>query len=279
MTLPRLYEMFHEKVPITCITAHDALSSRLADLAGSDIILVGDSLAMVAMGLESTSKIELDEMIYHTKAVTRGAQSAFIVADLPFGSYESSTTQACESAIKMIKRGGAEAVKFEGGRELEPIVRHLSSFGICTMPHIGLTPQRQVSTGGFKVQGRTAGSALRIYEDALILQEAGASMLLLEGVPDRIAAYISSKLRIPTIGIGAGPHTSGQVLVQIDMLGGFDAFTPKFLKRYSNYLQENTRAIKQYCDEVKQREFPERKHSYVIKDEEFEDFVKLARDL
>ena len=277
VTIPRLYEMYRAKEPITCLTAHDALSGRMADAAGIDMVLVGDSLAMVAMGLESTSEIDLDEMIYHCKAVSRGAPRPFLIADLPFGSYEQSTQQACESAIKMVKRGGAEAVKFEGGRELCPIVKHLSSFGIATVPHIGLTPQRQISTGGFKVQGKTAESARDILSDALALQEAGATMLLLEGIPDRVATMITNQLRIPTIGIGAGPGTSGQVLVQTDMLGGFDAFVPKFLKRYANILESHTAAIGQYHKEVKSGEFPTKKHSYSIKDAEYEKLVNLVK--
>lgn len=275
MTIPRLYEMYAAKQPITCITAHDALSGRMADEAGIDTVLVGDSLAMVAMGLESTSEIELEDMVYHCRAVARGAPRPFLIADLPFGSYEQSVEQACESAIRMVKHGRAEAVKFEGGRELCPIVERLSKFGIATVPHIGLTPQRQISTGGFKVQGKTAASAKELLDDALALEKAGATMILLEGVPDRVATVITERLNVPTIGIGAGSGTSGQVLVQIDMLGGFDAFVPKFLKRYANILETHTSAIAKYHSEVKSGEFPSKQNSYSIKDAEFEKFTEM----
>lgn len=274
MTIPKLYEMYRAKQPISCITAHDALSGRMADEAGIDTILVGDSLAMVAMGFESTSEIELEDMVYHCRAVARGAPRPFLIADLPFGSYEQSVEQAVQSAMRMVKHGRAEAVKFEGGRELVPIVERLSSFGIATVPHIGLTPQRQISTGGFKVQGKTAESARVLLDDALALQKAGATMLLLEGVPDRVAETITSNLSIPTIGIGAGGGTSGQVLVQIDMLGGFDAFVPKFLKRYANILETHTNAIAAYHQDVKSGAFPTKAHSYTIKDAEYAKFTE-----
>lgn len=276
LSIVDIYDMYHRKEPVSCLTAHDCISGRMADLAGVDIVLVGDSLAMVAMGYKDTNSIELDEMIYHARAVARGAKRPFLIADLPFGSYEKSVEQACESAIKMVKKGHIEAVKMEGGEELVPTIKHLSSYGLLTVPHLGLTPQRQASTGGFKVQGKTAESAKRILDAAYKLQDAGASMLLLEGIPDRVAALITSKLRIPTIGIGAGSGTSGQVLVQLDMLGGFDSFVPKFLKRYSDYLERNVAAIGQYHKEVKARQFPTREHSYVIKNAEFEKFKELA---
>lgn len=279
MTIPQLYSLYAQKTPITVLTAHDAISARIADQAGTDVILVGDSLAMVAMGHEQTHEIELEDMVYHTRAVARGNKSAFIVSDLPFGSYETSVEQGVASTVRLIKHGGAEAVKFEGGRELVPLVKQLSSFGIATMPHIGLTPQRQIATGGFKVQGKTAESALQLLRDALELQDAGATFFLLEGLPDRVASLITSKLSVPTIGIGAGPGTSGQVLVQLDMLGGFDTFTPKFLKKYGNYLEANTNAIKEYNAEVRAAEFPAKQHCYNIKDEEFSKFEQLAERL
>lgn len=276
ITIPQLYEMHSSSQPIVCITAHDAISARIGDLAGVDLLLVGDSLAMVSLGYESTAEIELEDMIYHCRAVSRGSKRPFLVADLPFGSYELGPTHAIESAVKMIKRGRAEAVKFEGGRELVPTVRHLSSYGITTMPHIGLTPQRAVATGGFKVQGRTSLDAMRVLEDAQALQEAGASMLLLEGVPAQVAKIIADHSKIPIIGIGAGPHVSGQVLVQLDMLGAFDGFAPKFVKQYSNMLSSSVAAIESYADEVRSRNFPTPAHAYKIKSEELQHFKELA---
>lgn len=217
-------------------------------------------------------------MIYHAKAVARGNKTSLLVADLPFGSYEISPEQAAASAIQMIKRGDMHAVKIEGGCENAATVKKLTSMGISVMGHVGLTPQRQASLGGFKVQGKTAASAESILLDALALQEAGCFAIVLEAMPSPMAELITEKLSIPTIGIGAGPGTSGQVLVQLDMLGGFDGFTPKFLKKYSNYLKINTEAIIQYRKEVKDRTFPEPHHCYSIKDEQVEKFKKLLEE-
>lgn len=269
VTIPAIRKMYRNKEPISAITAHDYISGIMADRAGVDVVLVGDSLSMVAMGHANTNEIDLDEMIYHTRAVARGVESAFVVADLPFGSYEVSPQQAMASAIKMVKKGFAEAVKIEGGRELAPAIKQLTSFGIPVVAHIGLTPQRQSSLGGFRVQGKTVASAVSVLEDALAVQEAGAFMMVIEAVPDKVGKLITDKMSIPTIGIGAGPGTSGQVLVQLDMLGGFDGFVPKFLKKYANILETNVKAMRQYSDEVKQRSFPSSEHCYAIKDDEF----------
>lgn len=217
-------------------------------------------------------------MIYHAKAVSRGSKSCLLVADLPFGSYEVSPEQAAASAIQMIKRGDMQAIKIEGGVENSATIKKLTSMGISIMGHIGLTPQRQASLGGFKVQGKTAESAESILQDALALQDAGCFAIVLEAVPAPMADLITQKLSIPTIGIGAGPHTSGQVLVQLDMLGGFDGFTPKFLKKYSNYLDINTEAIKQYNSEVKERQFPEPQHCYNVKQENVDKFKQLLQE-
>lgn len=271
--------MYLSKEPIVTLTAHDSISARLADDAGVDIILVGDSLAMVAMGYESTSEITLDDMIYHTRAVHRGARRPFIISDLPFGSFEQGPEQALESAVAMIKRGHAECVKFEGGRELVPTVKKLSSFGIATCPHIGLTPQRHISTGGFRVQGKTADSAISVLEDALALEKAGANFLLLEGLPARVGEEITKSVKIPTIGIGAGANTSGQVLVQLDMLGAFDAFSPKFSKRYAKLLDYATNAIGQYRKEVKAGLFPAKENCYSMKTEEHRKFLENAEKI
>lgn len=214
-------------------------------------------------------------MIHHARATRRGVKSAFLVADLPFGSYEISPEQALSSAIKMVKRGLVDAVKLEGGVENAETIKKITSKGIPVLGHIGLTPQRQVSLGGFKVQGKTAASAESMLQDALALQEAGCFAMVLEAVPPQIASLITKRLSVPTIGIGAGPDTSGQVLVFLDMLGGFDGFSPKFLKKYSNYLEINTSACAQYVKEVKERSFPEPQHCYTMKEEEVEKFKQV----
>lgn len=271
-TIPQLHKLYRDRTPISFLTAHDFISGVLADRAGVDAVLVGDSLAMVCLGYPDTNEIELDDMIHHSRAVARGVSSAFLVADLPFGSFGRSPEQTYDSAVKMVKRGKMDAVKIEGGVEIVPSVKALTTMGIPVLGHVGLTPQRQASFGGFKVQGKTADSAISILNDALALQEAGCFGVVLEAVPDRVGKLITEKLSIPTIGIGAGPGTSGQVLVQLDMLGGFDSFVPKFLKRYGNYLNDNVKAIEQYNNEVKGRQFPESEHCYTIKDAEFEKF-------
>lgn len=276
VTIPQLYQLASENRKFVTLTAHDSISARMAEQGGVDVVLVGDSLSMVAMGYEDTSEITLEDMIYHTRAVRRGAKKPLIITDLPFGSYEKGPTHAMDSAIQLIKKGKAEVVKMEGGRELAPTIKALSSYGIATCPHIGLTPQRQIATGGFKVQGKDAESALSVLEDALALQEAGATFFLLEGVPARVAEIITREVKIPVIGIGAGPHTDSQVLVQLDMLGGFDNFSPKFVKKYANLLQYTTSAISNYVQEVRGGQFPTREHSYVMKSEEYHKFLDLV---
>lgn len=214
-------------------------------------------------------------MIFHARAVSRGSKSAVLIADLPFGSYEISPDQAVASAIQMIKRGKMHGVKIEGGIENYETIKKLTSVGISVMGHVGLTPQRQASLGGFKVQGKTAQSAESILQDALALQKAGCFAIVLEAMPEPIASLITSKLSVPTIGIGAGAGTSGQVLVQLDMLGGFDGFTPKFLKKYSNYLKINTEAIQNYVNEVKAGQYPQKEHCYSVKQEQVDKFKEI----
>lgn len=214
-------------------------------------------------------------MIYHARAVSRGSKSAFLIADLPFGSYEISPDQAVASAIQMVKRGKMHGIKIEGGIENYETIKKLTSVGIPVMGHVGLTPQRQASLGGFKVQGKTAQSAESILQDALALQKAGCFAIVLEAMPEPIASLITSKLSVPTIGIGAGAGTSGQVLVQLDMLGGFDGFTPKFLKKYSNYLKINTEAIQDYVNEVKNGQYPQKEHCYSVKQEQVDKFKEI----
>ncbi|KAI9803575.1 MAG: hypothetical protein M1825_001918 [Sarcosagium campestre] len=273
-TLNTLRGLHKAGEPITMITAHDFPSAHVADAAGMDMILVGDSLAMVALGMEDTSEVLLDEMILHCRSVARASKSSFTVGDLPMGSYEIAPEQALESAIRVIKEGRMRAVKLEGGREMASTIARITQAGIPVLAHIGLTPQRQNALGGFRVQGKTTAGALKVLDDALAVQEAGAFATVLEAVPPEVAALVTQKLRIPTIGIGAGSACSGQVLVQVDMTGNFPPgrFLPKFVKRYGDVWGESMRAIEAYKGEVKARSYPAREHTYPISAEELRSF-------
>lgn len=275
VTLGTLRAMHRKGEPITVMTAHDFPSAHVADAAGMDVILVGDSLAMVALGMEDTSEVVVDEMLLHCRSVSRATKSAFTVGDLPMGSYEISPEQALATAIRFIKDGRVQAVKLEGGREMAPTIRRLTAAGIPVLAHVGLTPQRQHALGGFRVQGRTAAGAAAVLEDALAVQEAGSFATVLEAVPAEVAALITSRLRIPTIGIGAGNGCSGQVLVQMDMTGNFPPgrFLPKFVKQYGNVWAESLRAIEAYRDDVKSRAYPATEHTYPIPPEELAAFA------
>lgn len=257
-----LHKQYREGTPISVLTAHDYPSAQAADDAAIDIIMVGDSLAMVACGYDDTTQLALDEMLYHCRAVKRGTKNSYLVGDLPFGSYEVSPEQALQTAIRMVKEGGMEAVKLEGGIEMADTIRKITRSGISVMGHIGLLPQRKASIGGFKVQGKTADQAEDILRDALAVQEAGCMSVVLEAMPEAVGEYITSKLSIPTIGIGAGVKCSGQVLVQLDLLGAFDRFQPKFCKQYDQIGQRTRAAIQEYRKEVKDRTFPSERHTY-----------------
>lgn len=262
------------------ITAHDFPSAHVADQAGMDMILVGDSLAMVALGMEDTSEVLMEEMLLHCRSVARGAKAAFIVGDLPMGTYEVSPQQALSSAITMIKTGRVQAIKLEGGVEMAPSISAITTAGIPVLAHIGLTPQRQNSLGGFRVQGKSTASALKLLRDAIAVQEAGAFAMVLEAVPAEVAAIVTSKLRIPTIGIGAGNGCSGQVLVQVDMLGNFPPgrFLPKFVKKFGDVWGESMRAIQTYKEEVKSRAYPAPEHTYPMPKEELAEFERLVAE-
>ncbi len=262
--------MKEEGRKITMLTAYDYPTALLEDRAGIDIILVGDSVGMTVLGYENTIPVTMDEMIHHTKAVTRGARYALIIGDMPFMSYNTSEREAILNAGRFMKEGGADAVKLEGGASVKEIVRAIVKAGIPVMGHIGLTPQTISMLGGFKVQGKDAQTAQRIIEDALLLEEAGAFAVLLEAIPAPIARRITERLKIPTIGIGAGPDCDGQVLVVHDMLGLFDRFTPKFAKRYVNLSHEMLKAFETYREEVLQGIFPTDQHSFHIDEKELE---------
>jgi 3-methyl-2-oxobutanoate hydroxymethyltransferase len=268
LSLPELRDMKERGDKIAMVTAYDAPAAGLADEAGVELILVGDSAAMVMLGLESTVPVTLDEMIFLTRAVTRAARRPIVVGDLPFGSYEISDEQAVRSAIRMIKEGGADVVKLEGAGRMAERARAIAESNIGIMGHIGLTPQSATKLGGFKAQGRTAGAASKLVEDALALQEAGCFAIVLEAVPAAVAARLTEALEIPTIGIGAGAATDGQVLVWHDMLGMYAGHTPRFVKRYAELAASISDALDAYVQDVKSGAFPDERHIYGISDEE-----------
>jgi len=247
---------------ISVLTAYDYPSALLVDEAGVDIILVGDSLGMVVLGYDSTLPVTMDEMIHHTKAVTRAVKHAMVVGDMPFMSYQVCVEDALYNAGRFLQEAGAQGVKLEGGREVAEITRRITSSGIPVMAHLGLTPQSVHQFGGYKVQGKEEQAAKRILEDAKIIEEAGAFSMVLECVPATLAKEITQSISIPTIGIGAGIDCDGQVLVLHDMLGMFEKFIPKFVKTYASLNVQMKEAIMQYIDEVKRSVFPEKKHSF-----------------
>lgn len=252
---------------ITMLTAYDYPTGMLVDRAGIDIILVGDSLAMVVLGYENTVSVTMDEMLHHCRAVACGAKSCLLVGDMPFMSYQVSIPQAVENAGRFLKEGNMDVVKLEGGQERAEVVRAIVDAGIPVQGHIGLTPQTISKLGGFRVQGKSVDAGLNLLDDALALEEAGCFSIVLEGIPDRLAALITERLRIPTVGIGAGKGCDGQVLVLHDMLGMFDRFTPKFVKKYADFFGAGTTAIRQYMDEILEGSFPGPEHVYTMTDE------------
>jgi 3-methyl-2-oxobutanoate hydroxymethyltransferase len=256
--------------PITMVTAYDYPTGVLADRAGIDIILVGDSLAMVVLGHENTVTVTMEEMLHHCRAVAKGAQHPLLVGDMPFMSYHVSTAQAVENAGRFLKEGDMDVVKLEGGQERAQVVSAVVDAGIPVMGHIGLTPQTISKLGGFRTQGKTVETALKLIDDALALEEAGCFSLVLEAIPDRVATLITQKLKIPTIGIGAGAGTDAQVLVLHDMLGMFDRFTPKFAKKYADFFEIGTKALQQYVQDVEQKVFPGPEHIFTMKDDVYE---------
>ena len=260
---------------VVMLTAYDTPTARLLDAAGVDIILVGDSLAMVALGYETTLPVTLEEMLHHTRAVARGAARALVVGDLPFLSYQVSREEALRSAGRMLKEGNAQAVKLEGGLEVAGTVAALVEAGIPVMGHIGLTPQAVHRMGGYKVQGRSAGAAARLVQDAVALERAGAFSLVLEGLPWQVAEAVTEAVGIPTIGIGGGPRCDGQVLVTNDLLGLFDEFTPKFVKRYANLRETLLQAFGQFREEVRAGAFPGPEHSFSLEAGEAEKLRRL----
>ncbi|HHV85436.1 MAG TPA: 3-methyl-2-oxobutanoate hydroxymethyltransferase [Petrimonas sp.] len=247
---------------ISMLTAYDYSMAKMVDTAGIDSVLIGDSLGMVFQGHESTLPVTVDEIIYHTKAVARGVKNALIVADMPFLSYHVSKEEAVRNAGRMIKEGGAEAVKIEGGALFTETIKAIVDAQIPVMGHIGLTPQSVNAFGGFKVQGRDEQSAKRLLEDAKLLEKAGVFAITLECIPDKLAQLITKSVSIPTIGIGAGKDCDGQVLVINDMLGMFSDFVPKFVKQYAKLNVEITAAVRSYASDVKEGRFPSDEHTF-----------------
>jgi len=258
-------------------TAYDYTGGHLVELAGVPIILVGDTLGMVMLGYDTTIPVTMEEMLHHVKAVVRGTTKTHVVADMPFGSYQASPQEALHNAARMLKEGGAQSVKLEGGARVAETVRLLADSGIPVMGHLGLTPQSVNQFGGYKVQGKTPAAAVRILNDAVALQEAGAYAVVLECVPVHVAKSISEKIQIPTIGIGAGWHCDGQVQVFHDLLGLFTEFLPKHAKRYANAGETIIEAVRAYADDVRAGRFPTEKESFVAKKRTEEAATEAAR--
>jgi 3-methyl-2-oxobutanoate hydroxymethyltransferase len=262
ISLPELMERKKRGPKLTMLTAYDYPTAKVVDQAGIDLILVGDSLGMVCLGYADTVPVTMDEMVHHTAAVTRGAESAFVVADLPFLSYQVNVEEAVRNSGRLVKEAGADSVKLEGGRHQADKVEAVVRAGIPVMGHLGLTPQTATQLGGFKVQGRDPEAAQALMEDAKALEGAGAFSLVLECVPSSLAAKVTQALSIPTIGIGAGPHCDGQVLVLHDLVGLFDRFVPKFVKKYANLSEEIRKAAETYKTEVEEGVFPAKEHEF-----------------
>jgi 3-methyl-2-oxobutanoate hydroxymethyltransferase len=267
ITLAQLMQKKEKGQKITMMTAYDYPTGRLVDQAGIDTILVGDSLGMVVLGYDSTVPVTMDEMIHHCKAVSRSVNRAFIIGDMPFMSYQINIEKAVENAGRFIKEAGCDGVKLEGGSEMAPVLTALGKAGIPVCAHIGLTPQTATMLSGFKVQGKDVESAGKLSESARDLEAAGAFMLVMECIPDLLAAKITKELRIPTIGIGAGKDCDGQVLVYHDLVGLFERFTPKFAKQYLNLSPQIKTALIQFKTEVENGSFPGPEHIFAMKEE------------
>jgi 3-methyl-2-oxobutanoate hydroxymethyltransferase len=272
LPLTELAEMKQRGERVVMVTAYDAPGARFADAAGIDVVLVGDSAAMVVLGHDSTVPATMDEMLVLTRAVTRGARRPLVVADMPFGSFQVSDEDALRNAVRFLKEASADAVKLEGAGPMLPRVRAIVGAGIPVMGHIGLTPQSATMLGGFKAQGRTAEKARRLVEDALALEAAGCFALVLEAVPAPVAQRITEALSIPTIGIGAGAACDGQVLVYHDLLGLYTGRAPRFVKRYASLADEIQAALQTYAEDVRTGRFPEQQHTYAMPEDELAEF-------
>jgi 3-methyl-2-oxobutanoate hydroxymethyltransferase len=272
MTLPRLLEKKRLGEPIVMVTAYDYPSAQVAQEAGVDVVLVGDSGAMTVLGYPSTVPVSVDEMLMLAAATRRGLRTPLLVGDLPFGSYEASDEQAVATAQRFVKEAGCDAVKLERGGTSAGRARAIVDAGIPVMGHVGLTPQTATALGGYRAQGRTSDRALHVARDALALQEAGCFSIVFEAIPAAVAAALMERLEVPVIGIGAGPATDGQVLVFHDLLGIYDGHAPRFAKRYQEIKAEMVAGVAEYAREVRERAFPAPEHTYSIDDEELNRF-------
>ncbi len=272
LPLTELAELKRRGQKLAMVTAYDFPSGRIADEAGVELVLVGDSAGMVVLGNESTVPVTMDELLMLTRAVVRGAKRPLVIADMPFGSFQTSDERAVENAVRFVKEAGADAVKLEGAGPSLSRVQAIVGAGVPVMGHVGLTPQSATMLGGFKAQGRTAEKAERLYEDALALEAAGCFAIVLEAVPAPVAARVTEALALPTIGIGAGAQCDGQVLVWHDLLGLYAGKAPRFVKRYADLAGEAKRALEAYVDDVREGRFPEEQHTYTIPEEELAAF-------
>jgi 3-methyl-2-oxobutanoate hydroxymethyltransferase len=277
LSIPDLFEMKKQKKKIVLLSVPDATTAGLAERAGVDIVCLGDSLGMVTLGYKTTIPVTMDDMVSMGQAVRRGAPNTFLLACMPYQSYQTPEI-ALRNATRFMQEVGADAVKIQGGKRVVPIVKAVMDSGIPCLSHIGLVPHEIALLGGFKVQGKTAGNAQNIFEDALALQEAGAMGIEIEAVPPAVAEAITSNVQMITYGIGAGLGCDGQILIAWDMLGFFDTFKPKFVKRYAAMAQTAIDAISQYADEVRQCQFPAEEHTYTIHPDELAKFMKLTND-
>jgi 3-methyl-2-oxobutanoate hydroxymethyltransferase len=276
LTVPEVLERKRRGEPLVMVTAYDFPSGQVAEEAGVDLVLVGDSGAMTVLGYPSTVEISIEEMLTLCKAVRRAVRTPLLVADLPFASYEASKREAIRTAQRFVKEGGAEAVKLEGGGLGAKRAKAIVAAGIPVIGHVGLTPQTATALGGYRAQGRTANRALELLREALALQEAGCFAIVLEAVPAAVTAEIVSRLEVPTIGIGAGPATDGQVLVFHDLLGIYAGHQPRFAKRYANLREEMVAGVRAFAQEVRERRFPTADHTYSVSPEELARFQELA---
>ena len=278
MPITQLAEMKRAGTRIVMVTAYDAAGARLAEAAGIDVVLIGDSAAMVVLGHDSTVPVTMDEMLFMTRSVARAVRHPLVVGDMPFGSYQVSDADAVRNAIRFIKEGGADTVKIEGAGRMLPRVRAIVESGIPVMGHLGLTPQSATALGGYKAQGRTAAKARRLLADAVALQEAGCYSIVLEAVPTPVAARITEALSIPTIGIGAGPACDGQVLVYHDLLGLTEGHTARFVKRYADLATVIREALAAFAADVRSGAYPEERHTYGMPADELAAFEAELTD-
>jgi len=278
MTIPRVAEMKRNGEPIVMVTAYDFPSAQVAEESGVDLVLVGDSAAMVVLGHDSTPPVGMDEMVMLTAAVRRGLETPLLIGDLPFGSYEQSNEQAIQNAQRFVKAAGCDAVKLERGGSSVERARAIVNAGIPVMGHVGLTPQTATALGGFKAQGRTAEAAAKLAEEALALQSVGCFAIVFEAIPAAVTETLMERLEVPVIGIGAGPAADGQVLVFHDLLGIYGGRVPRFVRRYAEVREQMVKGVSAYTDDVRHRRFPAEEHTYSIDPEELEEFKRYLED-